>query len=217
MPISLLPANYYERRVGPPSSHLVDVLGTALARRPDGTLFVTTYDTIRRISPTGTITSVGSLNTSGPAIVTLNALALGGDGTLYVAHTLDASVYRVRPDDASPAFVRIAGTGVQGYAGDGGPAANATLFVPGSLALFGDWLYVGMRSGSPTLRRIDLGTGLIAAVAGTALPAYGDAVPAQQVSLYNTYIATGPDGLYAAAAALASMRPASPGASTQRR
>jgi hypothetical protein len=66
----------------------------------------------------------------------------------------------------------IAGTGEQGYAGDGGPAKNAKLGGPKGLALGADALFVADTE-NHVIRRIDLRNGMIATVLGTGQPGDG--------------------------------------------
>lgn len=69
----------------------------------------------------------------------------------------------------------IAGTGVSGLSGDGGPATSATLSEPEGLAVdptSGD-LYFTSRS-DRRIRRIDGGTGIISAFAGNGDPCCGE-------------------------------------------
>ena len=92
---------------------------------------------IRRVSANGTITTVagtgapGFSGDGGPAIAArLNSpqgMALGPDGTLYVA---DGSNQRIRAISPSGQISTFAGTGAAGFSGDGGPAASARLSLP---------------------------------------------------------------------------------------
>jgi hypothetical protein len=59
-------------------------------------------------------------------------LALDGAGNLFVA---DQGNFRIRKIDVNGIVTTVAGTGVAGNAGDGGPAVNAQLHAPNSLAL----------------------------------------------------------------------------------
>ena len=70
-------------------------------------------------------------------------------------------------------IVTIAGTGAEGYSGDGGPATEATFNQPYSLQVDsnGD-VYVVDRL-NYVIRRIDAATGIISTVAGTGEPGYG--------------------------------------------
>ena len=74
-------------------------------------------------------------------------LALDGSGNLFVA---DRGNFRVRKIDANGVVTTVAGTGVSGTGGDGGPAVNAQLLSPDSIAFdpqgnlyIGDDLYSG--------------------------------------------------------------------------
>lgn len=60
-----------------------------------------------------------------------NGLAVGPDGTLYVADQTAGVVVAVRNGIAQ----RVAGSGATGYMGDGGPAIEAALNGPGPLAV----------------------------------------------------------------------------------
>jgi sugar lactone lactonase YvrE len=72
----------------------------------------------------------------------------------------------LRIDSATQTFRRIAGTGEQGYAGDGGPALQAKLGGPKGLALSADrQLYIADTE-NHAIRRIDLASGVIRTVLG---------------------------------------------------
>jgi len=60
-----------------------------------------------------------------------NGLAVGHDGTLYVADQIAAVVVAIRNGVSR----RFAGSGVAGYSGDGGPALQASLNGPGPIAV----------------------------------------------------------------------------------
>ena len=62
-----------------------------------------------------------------------SGIALDGDGNLFIA---DADNNRVRKVDASTGIINtVAGTGIEGFGGDGGPAINATFDFPLGVAL----------------------------------------------------------------------------------
>lgn len=78
----------------------------------------------------------------------------------------------------------IAGTGVAGHTGDGGPATSAELDSPYGLSISNGYLYEA-DAGSNTVREIDLTTGLISTVAGDGTPGYsGDGGPATSAEMY---------------------------------
>lgn len=102
----------------------------------------------------------------------LNGTPLNGPRTmafdrqenLYVALREGNAIYRINTRTAT--IHHLAGTGEQGYAGDGGPARMAKLAGPKGLAYFHDLLYVADTE-SHTIRRIDLRSGIITTVLGT--------------------------------------------------
>lgn len=91
-------------------------------------------------------------------------MAFDGAGNLYVALREGNAIYRI--DTKTATIHHVAGTGEQGYAGDGGPARAAKLSGPKGLAYFRGLLYVADTE-SHTIRRINLKTGIITTVLGT--------------------------------------------------
>jgi DNA-binding beta-propeller fold protein YncE len=97
---------------------------------------------IRRIDPSGTITTVagngteGATGDGGPALsAQLNhprGVAVDGRGDLFVA---DSMSHRVRMVDPAGIISTVAGCGRQGFGGDGGPATTARLFEPRGVAV----------------------------------------------------------------------------------
>lgn len=145
--------------------------------------------TVRKVDPDGTITTVagtgeaGFFGDGGPATkAQLNlplAVAVDREGNLYIA---DAENYRIRKVDKEGTITTIAGTGEEGYSGDGGPATSAQLTYPLGLA-FDDRgnLYV---ADELSVRKIDP-SGTITTVAGTGRGGHfsGDGGPATEAKL----------------------------------
>jgi DNA-binding beta-propeller fold protein YncE len=109
----------------------------------------------------------------GPAIEAgLNwptALALDRDGNLYIADTFNHAIRRLAPDGT---ITTIAGSGVEGDSGDGGPAIHARLRQPFGVAVDEDGsLYIGDRSNF-RVRRVDV-DGVISTVAGSGVEGVG--------------------------------------------
>lgn len=95
------------------------------------------------------------------------ALAIGTDGTLYIA---DTGNHRVRAVIAGT-ISTIAGTGKAGYGGDNGPAKAAVLDSPNALALDVSGALLLCDSGNHRVRRI--ASGVIATIAGNGTQGFG--------------------------------------------
>jgi sugar lactone lactonase YvrE len=91
-------------------------------------------------------------------------IAFDSAGDLYVALREGNAIYRV--DGKSLILHHVAGTGEQGYSGDGGPARLARLGGPKGLAWSRDLLYVADTE-NHVIREIALKTGVIRTVLGT--------------------------------------------------
>jgi DNA-binding beta-propeller fold protein YncE len=91
-------------------------------------------------------------------------IAFDLDGSLYLALREGNAIYRVTPEDAT--IHHLAGTGEQGYSGDGGQARLAKLAGPKGLACAGGRLYVADTE-NHVVRRIELETEIITTVLGT--------------------------------------------------
>jgi DNA-binding beta-propeller fold protein YncE len=91
-------------------------------------------------------------------------IAIDRDGTLYLALREGNAIYRIPPKTAT--IHHVAGTGEQGYSGDGGPARLARLGGPKGLAVGRGSLYVADTE-NHVIRRIELETGIITTTLGT--------------------------------------------------
>lgn len=79
-------------------------------------------------------------------------LAFDPAGNLYIA---DIDNHRVRKVSSSGTIATIAGNGIAGYSGDGGPATAATLSFPGAVATDNDGNIFIADSGNGVIRKID--------------------------------------------------------------
>jgi sugar lactone lactonase YvrE len=111
------------------------------------------------------------------------------DGTIYLALREGNALYRIAPQTRT--LHHLAGTGEQGYAGDGGPARQAKLAGPKGLALAGRALYLADTE-NHVIRRVDLDRGTIETVLGTGARGDGPETTPLQCKLSR------PHGLYAA-------------------
>jgi streptogramin lyase len=108
--------------------------------------------------------------------------AFDAQGHLYVAEATNHCIRRI--DRVTGVITTVAGTGVLGYAGDGGPATRATLNQPYSLQIDsnGD-IYIVDRLNA-VIRKVEAATGIITTVAGTGAPGSGgDGGPGTQAQL----------------------------------
>lgn len=96
------------------------------------------------------------------------ALAVASSGDVYIADPAD---HKVRVVSGATQVIRtVAGDGIPGDLGDGGPASEARLSGPHGLAFDASGhLYVADR-GNHRVRRIDSVTGVISTVAGSGRP-----------------------------------------------
>lgn len=196
-------------------------LGTPryVAVAPDGTLYLADFRNqmhIRKVTADGLIqTVVGSVGGSGPngdggpaslaRITNLFDLATGPDGSLYLLENTS----KVRKIDPAGIITTVAGTGTEGFWGDGGPATAAGLKTVRGIAVGPDGSLYIADGGNHRVRRV--GTdGIIQTIAGTGAScgspffhptdadfnaACGNAIPASQARLQNPQrVAVGPDG-----------------------
>ncbi len=100
-------------------------------------------------------------------------------GNFYIA---DSQNNRIRRVDPNKVISTVAGTGIPGYGGDGGPAIDAMINVPAGLVLDGAGNLYFADTDNHIVRRIDAFTGVISTVAGT---------PGKQGSSGDGGVATG--------------------------
>ena len=147
---------------------------------------------IRRLNlTTGIIATIAGTNSgfsgdNGPALSSqLNlptALATDASGNLYLA---DTGNHRIRKITSSTGIITtIAGTGTQGYSGDGGPSLSAAVDSPTGIAVdASNNLYLA-DTHNHRIRKIISSTGIITTIAGTGLPGFsGDTTPATAATL----------------------------------
>lgn len=98
----------------------------------------------------------------------VTGIAVDAAGNLYVADGGNSVIRKITA--SNNVISTIAGTGVQGYAGDGGPAAKALLRGPWGLTLDAadTNLYIADRD-NDVVRKMNLATGVITTIAGTGV------------------------------------------------
>lgn len=120
---------------------------------------IETYGGTGERQPTPDGSRLGGTPLNGPRTIVFDP---GGD--LYLALREGNAIYRI--DRRTSTLHHIAGTGQQGYSGDGGPARAATLAGPKGLAYGRGILYVADTE-SHVIRAIDLKRQTIETVLGT--------------------------------------------------
>ena len=168
-----------------------------LAFDADGNLYIAGRFSHRilRVDPSGILTiAAGKLTErgtvrgfsgdGGPAteaeLHNASAIAVGRNGNLYIS---DSGNHRIRMVDADGIITTVAGTGEQGFSGDGGPATQAALNDPLGLASDGQGNLYFWDSGNYRVRMVDE-AGIITTVAGTGERGSSpDGTPAIEASL----------------------------------
>lgn len=152
------------------------------------------HNRIRKVDPSGTITTVAGTGTSGvssdggPAIsasldlLPSGAVAIDTAGNLLIAETTNNRVRKV--NTSTGIITTVAGTGEPGFAGDNGPATSALLSFPDSIAVDNTGNIYIADSNNHRIRRIDAQSGIIITVVGTGKGAFGgDNGPATAAAL----------------------------------
>ena len=145
---------------------------------------------IRKVDSSGNISTVAgggsSLGDGGAATAAQlgapRSVALDGAGNLYIA---DWSDHRIRKVDSSGNISTVAGTGTQGFSGDGAAATAAQLDSPWDVAVDGSGnLYIADRNNN-RIRKVN-SAGNISTVAGTGTAGFsGDGAAATAAQLQN--------------------------------
>lgn len=148
-----------------------------VVRGPDGALYVCEVDShvIRRIASDGVISTAvgnGKRGYAGDGGAATNALLnepyevrFDAAGNMIFVEMKNHLIRRV--DARTGVISTVAGNGLAGFAGDGGPATKARFNQPHSLQLDRDGNIFVCDIGNHRIRRIDARTGLITTFAGT--------------------------------------------------
>jgi uncharacterized protein (TIGR03437 family) len=133
---------------------------------------------IRKVDTSGILSTVSASPTLSGATGTTFALAMDSRGNLYICdREIGTRVYKLTP---SGAVTTVAGTGTNGYSGDGGPATSAQLFEARGIAVdpAGN-LYIA-DGGNFRVRKVDT-SGIITTIAGGGTKGAADGMPATSV------------------------------------
>ena len=169
-----------------------------------GNLFIADSDNnrIRRVDSAGVITTIagmgefGLVGDDGPAVNAELTFPVGvaadGAGNLFIA---DTSNHRIRKVDPAGVITTVAGSGEDGFGGDGGPAVQARLYFPRGVSTDGMGnLFIADRENhrvriltplatGPTLATVLNSASFTAAVAPNSLASlFGEHLVAETVS-----------------------------------
>jgi sugar lactone lactonase YvrE len=168
--------------------------GPAVAVDGTGTIYFTSYNCVFKVDVSGTATRVAGTSRrafsgdGGPAVgAALNdprGLAFDRKGNLFIADHGNRRIRKIAPNGV---ISTIAGTGIDGYSGDGGPATSGQIGYVEKLAVdnadnlyFVDSAYAGPNH---RVRKISA-DGKISTVAGTGVAGFsGDGGPAAGAQL----------------------------------
>lgn len=180
---------------GGPATEAHVVVPAGLALGPNGELYIADRGNsmIRVVDPDTSIieayAGTGFAGYSGDGGAALDArldlpmsVVLDQQGNVYVADQFNHAIRRI--DAVTGIITTIAGIGVSGFSGDGGPASQASLNLPLAIDFDsqGNLLVADQYNGR--VRRIDAQTGIITTVAGTGSLGYGgDNGPALDAAL----------------------------------
>ncbi len=146
---------------------------------------------VRKLNKSGIITTaagIGGLGFSGDGgLATLakfnaiNGLAVDKSGNLFICDTYNS---RIRKVNTSGIVTTVAGTGANGFGGDGGLATAAQMYRPRNVAvdLSGNLLI----SGSFKIRKVTVSTGIITTMVGNGSGGYcGDNGSVTKAQIYH--------------------------------
>ena len=171
---------------------------SAIAVDGGGDLFIADQynQVIRRVDATGVISTFagtgndGFSGNNGPATAAdLNlpaGVAVDTAGNLFIADTGNNQIRRV---DTNRTITTVVGNGTRGFAGDNGPAVNASLDQPSGLAFDSEGRLLIADVGNNRIRRLER-NGTITTIAGDGQTGFSpDGTPARNAQL------SGPQGL----------------------
>jgi sugar lactone lactonase YvrE len=155
-----------------------------------GNLYIASWPYVRKVSLAGTITTVaggGAGGDGGPATSALLNnhfvdVTVDSAGNFYISEDIKGDVRKI---NTAGIISTVAGTGISGYSGDGGPATGAGLNTPLGLAVDATGnLYIADQ-GNLRVRKVST-TGTITTVAGNGTPGFsGDGGPATSAETYG--------------------------------
>lgn len=168
---------------------LAQISASSVREDAAGNVYFAGGNRIRKVSTDGTITTVagnglsGYVADGGPATETkirAASIAVNEPGEIFIAEGISMRVRKVGLDGK---ITTIAGNGVSGYSGDGGPATSAMLKTPNGVLVDTSGNFYIADSGNSVIRKVDK-DGIITTIAGNGTGGYsGDGGPATAAQL----------------------------------
>ena len=167
---------------GGPATQAALLFPFGVAADSSGNVFIADTDNvrIRKVTPQGIISTVagngvyGFTGDGGPATsASFNlptSLAVDAAGNLFIADNKNNRIRKVTPGGI---ISTVAGKGTAGFSGDGGPALNAELNLPTSVAVAASGALYIVDSGNDRVRKVSPG-GVISTVAGNGVVGYSN-------------------------------------------
>ena len=164
---------------GPATSAQISVSGVAVDGA--GNLFIA-GGVLRKVNASGIISTLAQVNGTN--------VAVDGAGNAYLADILNNRMVKVDP---SGTVTTVAGNGTAGNTGDGGPAVQASLFLPQGVAADAAG-NIYFADNATYVRKVDT-NGIITRVAGSGSGlSLGDGGPALSAGMTPTFVAVDHDG-----------------------
>ena len=175
---------------GPATEAEIGASGIAIG--PHGDLYFDDLNRYRTIDPAGDIHAFAGTGTpgfsgdGGPATKATFSTEIVGEaadrvGNVYLGDHIN---FRIRKVDPTGIITTVAGSGAEGYSGDGGPALEADLGTPHGVAVDTEGaFYFTDDFDSSTIRKVD-SAGIISTIAGLQTAGFsGDCGPATAAQL----------------------------------
>ena len=166
---------------------------TSVVAGAHGNVYFTASNYVFKMDAVGTLTRVAGTSLPGYAgdgglavnaqLNSASGVAVDGSGNVFIADNQNNAIRKVAA--ATGIITTVAGTGVAGFSGDGGPAASAALWSPTAVAVdgFGN-LYIA-DTNNERIRKVAAATGIITTVAGSGTGnTPGDGGPATSAVLH---------------------------------
>ncbi|HMD70866.1 MAG TPA: IPT/TIG domain-containing protein [Bryobacteraceae bacterium] len=179
---------------GVPANQAAVVNAVGVVRDASGNLYISDAGnhTVRRVAPDGTASlfagtgDPGYSGDGGPArqarLSAPSALALDAAGNLYVAERGNSVIRKVSP---AGIIQTVAGDGIAGFGGEGGPATSARIALPDGVAVDSSGNIYISDTANHRIRKVT-SDGMIYTIAGSdAYGSSGDGGPASQALLIN--------------------------------